>query len=57
MLIKINANTADPCSLNPCKNNGKCKISWNNYERYTCECKIGFTGKNCERKRFKLRKS
>ncbi|RNA00791.1 endothelin-converting enzyme 1 isoform X2, partial [Brachionus plicatilis] len=45
----LNCELTDPCSLNPCKNNAVCRTSWNTNEKYVCECKIGYTGKYCER--------
>ncbi len=34
--------------LNPCKNNADCIPSFEPTESYTCYCKPGFYGKNCE---------
>lgn len=35
------------CAKGPCKNEGVCTIVGSSYK---CECKFGFTGKNCEGK-------
>ena len=35
----------DECHSTPCKNNGTCVDKINSY---TCKCKPGFEGKNCE---------
>ena len=35
----------DECASTPCENDATCKDGVNSY---TCECKDGFTGKNCE---------
>ena len=35
----------DRCFINPCLNGGTC----NNYHyKYTCSCRSGFTGYNCQ---------
>jgi hypothetical protein len=35
----------DPCSPNPCENEGRCKAELNTFE---CECVPGFKGKTCK---------
>ena len=35
----------DECELNPCLNQGTCT---DGFQTYTCTCKTGFSGKNCE---------
>ena len=35
----------DGCATNPCKNGGTCKDAVNSY---TCKCKPGYQGHNCE---------
>ena len=37
----------DLCGTNPCQNGGECVDSGNGV-RYTCICKPGYTGDNCE---------
>lgn len=39
--------TSTPCDDNPCQNGGICVPS---ITTYTCECILGYTGKNCERR-------
>ena len=34
-----------PCSSNPCKNDGSCKINGGSYQ---CDCPVGFSGIQCE---------
>ncbi|XP_068734374.1 uncharacterized protein [Montipora capricornis] len=38
----------NPCCYNPCLNNGKCLLGYND-KNYACECPPGFAGENCER--------
>ncbi|XP_056393841.1 protein crumbs homolog 1-like isoform X2 [Hyla sarda] len=35
----------DMCQSSPCKNNGACTVTWNDF---TCECAANFTGPTCE---------
>ena len=35
----------DACLASPCKNGGICKDLVNSYE---CECRVGYSGPNCE---------
>ncbi|KAM4019790.1 protein crumbs homolog 2 isoform 2-T2 [Anomaloglossus baeobatrachus] len=35
----------DECQSSPCKNNGACAITWNDF---TCKCSANFTGPTCE---------
>ena len=35
----------DDCKTSPCQNGGTCVDGTN---KYTCNCKAGFTGDNCE---------
>ena len=37
------------CESDPCQNGAECLDEWN---RYTCICTPGFTGYNCERRKF-----
>ncbi|EDV27497.1 uncharacterized protein TRIADDRAFT_53242 [Trichoplax adhaerens] len=36
----------DPCSSNPCYNNGVCYVNFNN--TYTCYCNSNYTGNRCQ---------
>lgn len=36
----------NPCSINPCRNNGVCTLSGTN--QYKCTCQVGYTGTDCE---------
>ncbi len=36
----------NPCSSNPCQNNGKCGYSA--YSAYYCICENGYKGENCQ---------
>ncbi|EDV19285.1 uncharacterized protein TRIADDRAFT_62266 [Trichoplax adhaerens] len=36
------------CSLNPCKNNGRCVMNVNVHYGYECQCNKGFQGRFCE---------
>ncbi|CAI9719612.1 zonadhesin-like [Octopus vulgaris] len=36
----------DPCDAKPCKNSGVCKSKGNSY---TCTCKTGYSGENCDK--------
>lgn len=36
------------CYQNPCLNNGECMASYEPEASYTCSCKQGYYGKNCE---------
>ncbi|CAD5113058.1 DgyrCDS2252 [Dimorphilus gyrociliatus] len=38
----------DPCADNPCKNNGRCILGEEEFEKYYCECDEGYTGDHCE---------
>ncbi|XP_068734361.1 protein kinase C-binding protein NELL2-like [Montipora capricornis] len=38
----------NPCCYNPCLNNGKCLLGYND-KNFACECPPGFAGENCER--------
>ena len=49
---EVNINECNPCEsrknineCNPCKNDGNCIDGINDY---ICNCKDGYTGKNCE---------
>ncbi|XP_062436375.1 hyaluronan-binding protein 2 [Rhea pennata] len=42
------ARKADPCSSNPCKNNGQCEKKGSNFR---CNCPMPYTGTTCERVR------
>ena len=35
----------DECAINPCRNNGTCI---DGIDGYSCKCKQGFNGTNCE---------
>ncbi|XP_072285600.1 protein crumbs homolog 1-like isoform X2 [Pyxicephalus adspersus] len=35
----------DTCKFNPCKNDGTCNVTWNDF---TCICSANFTGATCE---------
>ncbi|GFU47450.1 hypothetical protein NPIL_135732, partial [Nephila pilipes] len=37
---------ADPCTDQPCKNGGTCKIDNNSFR---CECPFPYTGKKCDK--------
>ena len=37
--------SADTCESNPCKNSGECD---DNINSYSCRCRSGFAGNNCE---------
>nr|AEY69046.1 EGF repeat-containing protein [Thamnodynastes strigatus] len=40
-----------PCSLNPCKNKGKCEVihsRGDDPDEYSCLCRRGYHGKNCD---------
>ena len=43
----------DPCSDDPCNNNGKCTINFLDFgsgsAAYECDCYEGFSGENCEK--------
>ncbi|CAI4224934.1 unnamed protein product [Auanema sp. JU1783] len=36
---------ADPCDMNPCKNNATCHAETDDYH---CDCPLGYGGKNCD---------
>lgn len=42
------------CASNPCHNNGTCHDRANSY---TCSCKAGYTGVNCETSMYHYRKT
>ncbi|XP_075435479.1 protein crumbs homolog 2 isoform X2 [Ascaphus truei] len=35
----------DTCHLGPCRNDGSCTVTWNDF---TCSCPANFTGRTCE---------
>ena len=37
------------CIRNPCKHDGTCHVTWNDYR---CECKEGWKGRNCSEKEY-----
>ena len=37
-----------PCLSDPCQNGATCHTT--NGDKYTCHCKAGYTGQNCESK-------
>jgi Notch-like protein len=39
----------DECASTPCENDATCEDGVNSY---TCKCKAGFNGKNCEKGEF-----
>jgi len=45
-LASAEAVSSQPCLGNPCENDGSCRAT--NTGEYTCECRRGFTGANCE---------
>ena len=46
-VVAATCNSTDLCLSNPCKNGGRCVSGYN---LYRCECPIGFTGVNCQRR-------
>ena len=45
-LLNFRFSDIDKCrTIKPCKNGGKCT---NTARGYTCQCPVGFRGKNCE---------
>ena len=40
----IDVSDPDDCKTNPCMNGGTCIDGFN---RYTCKCVPGYTGRNC----------
>ena len=47
--IKKGEISDETCNINPCKHDGVCQITWNDYR---CECEKGWKGRNCEDKEF-----
>ncbi|XP_075691631.1 protein crumbs homolog 2 isoform X2 [Rhinoderma darwinii] len=43
--VTKNCVSDDMCQSSPCKNNGTCTVTWNDF---TCECSANFTGPTCE---------
>lgn len=43
--IKKGVVSDNTCRVNPCKNNGICHVTWNDY---ICECQLGYKGGNCD---------
>ncbi|XP_049806323.1 protein crumbs [Schistocerca nitens] len=37
------------CLVNPCEHNGKCVVTWNDFQ---CECMRGYKGKTCQEMEF-----
>ena len=44
--IKQGVVSDDTCRINPCENDGECRVTWN---AYVCICQPGFMGENCEK--------
>lgn len=42
---------ANPCSLKPCKNGGTC-VRGRSVAGYSCQCRVGYSGQNCEKGRL-----
>ena len=47
--IKEGEISDNTCKTNPCKNNGTCHVTWNDYR---CECKEGWKGRKCNDKEY-----
>ncbi len=47
--MKLTFPDIDECASTPCENDATCEDGVNSY---TCKCKAGFTGKNCEESEF-----
>ncbi|XP_029467630.1 LOW QUALITY PROTEIN: protein crumbs homolog 2 [Rhinatrema bivittatum] len=45
--ITQNCLSDDTCNPDPCKNEGTCIVTWNDFE---CYCPANFTGKTCEKR-------
>ncbi|CAJ0968186.1 unnamed protein product [Ranitomeya imitator] len=43
--VRMNCVSDDVCQSSPCKNNGICTVTWNDF---TCKCSANFTGPTCE---------
>ncbi|XP_069842075.1 protein crumbs homolog 2 [Dendropsophus ebraccatus] len=43
--VTKNCVSDNTCQSSPCKNNGTCTVTWNDF---TCECATNFTGPTCE---------
>ncbi|KAG9477942.1 hypothetical protein GDO78_013110, partial [Eleutherodactylus coqui] len=43
--VTRNCVSDDVCQSSPCKNNGTCTVTWNDF---TCKCSVNFTGPTCE---------
>ena len=43
--IKKGVVSDNTCRVNPCQNNGECRVTWN---AYVCECQPGYMGDNCD---------
>ncbi|XP_071981648.1 protein crumbs homolog 2 isoform X2 [Engystomops pustulosus] len=43
--VTKNCVSDDVCQSSPCKNNGTCTVTWNDF---TCKCSANFTGVTCE---------
>ncbi|XP_073446794.1 protein crumbs homolog 2 [Dendrobates tinctorius] len=43
--VEMNCVSDDMCQSSPCKNNGTCTVTWNDF---TCKCSANFTGPTCE---------
>ncbi|XP_045483741.1 protein crumbs isoform X3 [Harmonia axyridis] len=48
-LVKEGILTDDMCRSKPCLHDGRCEVTWNDYQ---CHCARGFKGKNCNELKF-----
>ncbi|KAK3106140.1 hypothetical protein FSP39_013545, partial [Pinctada imbricata] len=42
-------NYGDPCVTDPCRHGGTCIWRKNRVPSYTCTCRLGYTGRRCQK--------